>query len=210
MQFTSESVEILIEQFSKLPSIGRKSAQRLAAHVIRMPKSEVAQLANALLNVKDRVRACSICRNVTDTDICVICGSTKRDSNTICVVENAEDIVALERMGEYQGTYHVLGGVISPLDGVGPDDLHIQALIERIRPTDAQVSEIILAVSPTVEGDTTAFYIAQLLEPFLVKVSRLARGIPVGLTLNYADEATLSRAIAGRDTVSQPGEQQPD
>ncbi len=210
MQFTSESVEILIEQFSKLPTIGRKSAQRLAAHVIRMPKSEVTQLANALLNVKERVRPCRICRNVTDTETCIICNSPKRDSTTVCVVENAEDIVALERMGEYQGTYHVLGGIISPIDGIGPDDLHIQALVERIRSRDSNISEIILAVSPTVEGDTTAFYLTDLLEPFSIKVSRLARGIPVGLSLNYADEATLSRAIAGRDTVSQPTEQEPN
>ena len=208
MQFGSESVEILVEQFSKLPTIGRKSAQRLAAHVIKMPKQEVTKLANALIQVKERVRACSICMNVTDTDICIICKSTKREPNLICVVESPEEIAALERMGEYRGMYHVLGGVISPMDGVGPDDLHILPLIERIRAADSKVNEVILAMSPTVEGDTTAFYLSQLLEPFLIKISRLARGVPVGLTLTYADEATLSRAIAGRETLSEPQKEQ--
>lgn len=204
MQFASESVEILIEQFSKLPTIGRKSARRLAAHVLKMPKKEVSQLATALLEVKERVRACRICRNITDTEICIICSSSKRAVEMICVVQDPEDILALERTGEYRGTYHVLGGVISPLDGVGPDDLNIRSLLERIGKPDSEISEIILAISPTVEGDTTAFYLAQLLEPFGIKITRLARGIPVGLTLTYADEATLSRAIAGRDVLSEP------
>jgi recombination protein RecR len=204
MQFASESVEILIEQFSKLPTIGRKSARRLAAHVLKMPKKEVSQLATALLEVKERVRACSICRNITDTEVCVICNSSKRAIDMVCVVQDPEDILALERTGEYRGTYHVLGGVISPLDGVGPDDLNIRSLIERIGKPDSEISEIILAISPTVEGDTTAFYLAQLLEPFAIKITRLARGIPVGLTLTYADEATLSRAIAGRDVMLEP------
>ena len=204
MQFASESVEILIEQFSKLPTIGRKSARRLAAHVLKMPKKEVSQLATALLEVKERVRACSICRNITDTEICLICSSSKRLTDMVCVVQDPEDILALERTGEYRGTYHVLGGVISPLDGVGPDDLNIRSLLERIGKSDSEISEIILAISPTVEGDTTAFYLAQLLEPFGIKITRLARGIPVGLTLTYADEATLSRAIAGRDVILEP------
>jgi len=202
MQFASESVENLIEQFSKLPTIGRKSAQRLTAHVLKMPKSEVTKLANALVEVKDRVQACSICRNLTDSEICIICSSTKRETNTICVVQDPEDILALERTGEYRGLYHVLGGVISPLDGIGPDDLHIRSLLQRVSPSESPVTEVILAVSPTVEGDTTAFYLTQLLSTYSVKVTRLARGIPIGLTLTYADEATLSRAIAGRDVVS--------
>ncbi|MCY4000767.1 MAG: recombination mediator RecR [Bacteroidetes bacterium] len=204
MQFASESVENLIEQFAKLPTIGRKSAQRLTAHVLKMPKAEVSRLANALLEAKERVRPCKICRNVTDSEICIICSSSKRETHVICVVQDPEDIVALERTSEYRGLYHVLGGVISPLDGVGPDDLHIRALISRVTPTDSGVTEIILALSPTVEGDTTAYYLAQLLEPFPVKITRLARGIPVGLTLTYADEATLSRAIAGRNEMSKP------
>lgn len=206
MQFASESVERLVEQFSRLPTIGRKSAQRLATHILKMPKQDVSQLAQALLDVKEHVRACNICRNITDAEICVICNSTKRESNIICVVQDPEDIAALERTGEYRGTYHVLGGVISPLDGIGPDDLHIRSLVKRISGEDTKITEVILAVSPTVEGDTTAFYLAQLLEPFSVKVTRLARGIPVGLTLTYADEATLSRAIAGRASMSNPRE----
>ncbi len=207
MQFSSESVENLIEQFSKLPTIGRKSAQRLAAHVLKMPETEVSRLANALIEAKERVRECSICWNVTDTEICIICNSTKRDTGMVCVVQDAEDIVVLERTGEYRGTYHVLGGVISPLDGVGPDDLHIRPLLERVRAPDSKITEVILAVSPTVEGETTALYLAQELEIFSVKITRLARGIPVGITLTYADEATLSRAIAGRDIISQPQEE---
>ncbi len=201
MHFSSESVEILIEQFSKLPTIGRKSAQRLAAHVLKMPKEEVSRLATALLEVKERVQECTVCGNVTDTEVCIICSSTKRETGIVCVVQDAEDIVALERTGEYRGTYHVLGGVISPLDGIGPDDLNIRTLLERVAAVDSGITELILAVSPTVEGDTTALYLTQLLDPFPIKITRLARGIPVGLTLNYADEATLSRALAGRSTV---------
>lgn len=207
MHFASESVEILIEQFSKLPTIGRKSAQRLAAHILKIPKEEVAQLANALLEAKERVRECSICGALTDTKICIFCRSPKRESGIVCVVQDSEDIVALERTGEYRGGYHVLGGVISPLDGIGPDDLNIRTLIERIGAPDSDITELILAVSPTVEGDTTALYLTQLLEPFSIKITRLARGIPVGLTLTYADEATLSRAIAGRNTISKPREE---
>lgn len=207
MHFASESVEILIEQFSKLPTIGRKSAQRLAAHILKIPKEEVAQLANALLEVKERVRECSICGALTDREICIFCSSPKRDSAVVCVVQDSEDIAALERTGEYRGGYHVLGGVISPLDGIGPGDLNIRKLIERVGAPDSEITELILAVSPTVEGDTTALYLTQLLEPFPIKITRLARGIPVGLTLTYADEATLSRAIAGRNTLSNPREE---
>ncbi len=206
MQFASESIEVLVEQLSKLPTIGRKSAQRLAAHILKMPKEDVAKLANALLDMKEHVRACNICGNVTDTEICLICNSSKREPEIVCVVQDAEDIVALERTGEYRGRYHVLGGVISPLDGIGPDDLNIRSLVDRVSASDTNISELILAVSPTVEGDTTALYLTQLLEPFSIKITRLARGIPVGLTLSYADEATLSRAIAGRNTISEPQE----
>ena len=198
MQFTSESVEDLVTQLSRLPTIGRKSAQRLAAYILKMPKDEVARLARALTVVKERVRNCSICQNVTDHETCLLCRSEKRDRSLICVVQDSTDVMALERTGEYRGVYHVLGGVISPLDGVGPEDLHIRELVQRVRQPEPAIREIILAVNPTVEGDTTAFYLGQLLEPFDAKVSRLARGIPVGLALSFADEATLSRALAGR------------
>ncbi len=240
MQFTSESVEALVEQFAKLPTIGRKTAQRLVNYVLKMPRDEVEAIADALLAVKDRVLRCSSCYVVADKDPCPICSSPKRDRSVICVVEESSDVLALERTGEYKGLYHVLGGVISPLDGVGPDDLRIRELAERIDPSfnetasnetapeahakssptsaqngqapangqpagdDAapQVDEVILAVNPNVEGDTTAYYISQLLEAFEgVRVTRIARGLPIGGDLEYADEATLSRALEGRGNV---------
>ena len=231
MHFTSESVEALVEQFTKLPTIGRKTAQRLAAYVLKMPREDVVALSQALVAVKDKVKHCPICHNVTDTVPCSLCRSPKRDHALICVVEEANDVMALERTGEYRGVYHVLGGVISPLDGVGPDDLSIRELIARVDPSfkqfssvvvepngqaaEAQVAEaplpygdpppaireVILAVNPDVEGDTTAYYIGQLLKPFGVRVTRIARGLPIGGALEYADEATLSRALEGRTVV---------
>jgi recombination protein RecR len=231
MQFTSESVEVLVEQFSKLPTIGTKTARRLANYVLKMPREEVEAIADALTAVKEQVQRCSTCHVVADEDPCPICRSDKRDHSTICVVEESSDLLALERTGEYRGVYHVLGGVISPLDGVGPDDLRVQELATRIDPSfedtavngdaspspDAEaapdeeaeegapppVDEVILAVNPNVEGDTTAYYISQLLEPFDVEVTRIARGLPIGGDLEYADEATLSRALEGRGGVDQ-------
>ncbi len=216
MQFTSESVEALVEQFTRLPTIGRKTAQRLAAFVLKMPREEVVEIARALVAVKDRVRQCSVCFNVTDDDPCPICRSHRRDHALICVVEESSDVNALERTNEYHGVYHVLGGVISPLDGVGPDDLHIRELLERVNPAFQAMSrvaepaaapearppvkEVILAMNPNVEGDTTAYYLSQMLKPFDVRVTRIARGLPIGGDLEYADEATLSRALEGRDT----------
>ncbi len=223
MQFTSESVEALVEQFTKLPTIGRKTAQRLAAFVLKMPREEVVELAKALVAVKDRVRHCVICFNVSDDDLCPICRSTRRDHRVICVVEEPNDVLALERTNEYYGVYHVLGGVISPLDGVGPDDLRIRELVARVNPDframtasgeavrepvppfgdeePPAIREVILAMNPNVEGDTTAYYLSQLLRPFDVRVTRIARGLPIGGDLEYADEATLSRALEGRVTL---------
>ena len=223
MQFTSESVEALVEQFSKLPTIGTKTARRLANYVLKMPRDEVETIADALVAVKEQVQRCSTCYVVADSDPCPICASEKRDHSTICVVEESSDLRAIERTGEYRGVYHVLGGVISPLDGVGPDDLRVHELATRIDPsfddtaaadeagTDEQksaddaegavVDEVILAVNPNVEGDTTAYYVSQLLEPFDVEVTRIARGLPIGGDLEYADEATLSRALEGRGGV---------
>jgi recombination protein RecR len=215
MHLTSETVEALVEQFSKLPTVGRKTAQRLAAYVLKMPREEVVELARALVAAKDRVKACSVCFNVTDDDPCPICRSAKRDRSVICVVEEPNDVLALERTNEFRGPYHVLGGAISPLDGIGPDDLHIRELIARVMTTPqpeaagvaeaeaayqapVPVREVILAMNPNVEGDTTAYYISQLLAPFDVAVTRLARGLPIGGDLEYADEATLSRALEGR------------
>ncbi len=231
MQYTSESVEALVEQFTKLPTVGRKTARRLAAYVLKMPREEVVELARALVAVKDHVKQCPVCHNVTDAVPCPICRSPKRDHGVVCVVEESNDVMALERMGEYRGVYHVLGGVISPLDGVGPDDLTIRELIARVDPSFQAVSsvetettpgraaqvaeadgaygggerpaihEVILAVNPNVEGDTTAYYLSQLLKPFGVRVTRIARGLPIGGDLEYADEATLSRALEGRSAV---------
>lgn len=206
MHFTSESVETLVEQLSKLPTIGRKTAQRLVSFILKMSSDDVRQIADALIAVKERVIFCSTCFNVTDDDPCPICLSDRRDHALICVVEEPGDVVAIERTHMYRGVYHVLGGVISPLDGIGPDDLRIRELVKRLSPSangesgesTTAVQEIILAVNPSVEGDTTAYYISQLLTPFHVKISRLARGIPIGSTLEFTDEATLSRAIESR------------
>jgi len=218
MHLTSESVEALVEQFARLPTIGRKTAQRLAAYVLKMPREEVVELARALVNVKDRVKQCSVCFNVTDDDPCAVCRSHKRDHSVICVVEEHNDVMALERTHEFFGVYHVLGGAISPLDGIGPDNLKIRELVARATqpaevsgdgapaeaigeatpPYRAPVREVILAMNPNVEGDTTAIYISQLLRPLGVNVTRIARGLPIGGDLEYADEATLSRALEGR------------
>lgn len=215
MSFSSPSVEALVEQLMRLPTVGRKTAQRLAAYILKMPREEVEALAQALLAVKERVRQCAICFNVTDEEICAICRSPRRDHTTICVVEEPSDVLALERTGEYRGVYHVLGGVISPLDGIGPDDLRIRELVTRVAPINddpqraarypggciPRVQEVILALNPNVEGDTTAYYLAQLLKPLGVRVTRIARGLPIGGDLEYADEATLSRALEGRLTL---------
>ena len=217
MQFTSEAVEALVEQFTKLPTIGRKTAHRLVAFILKMEREEVVEMAKALVAVKDRVKSCRICYNVTDEELCGICNSERRDRSTICVVEEPNDVMALERTNEYRGVYHVLGGVISPLDGIGPEDLRVRELVARLHtleddshrltpeaedaaPTSdaAAVSEIILALNPNVEGDTTAYYLTQLLKPFGVRITRIARGLPIGGDLEYADEATLSRALEGR------------
>lgn len=216
LHFTSESVEALVEQFAKLPTVGRKTAQRLAAYVLKMSREEVVELAEALVAVKDRVMACSACYTVTDTDPCPICRSVRRDRSVICVVEEPNDVLALERTHEFKGLYHVLGGVISPLDGIGPEDLRMRELVARIGQAaignrvapgggdgeegaePVAVREVILALNPNVEGDATAIYLTQLLRPLGVHVTRIARGLPIGGDLEYADEATLSRALEGR------------
>ncbi len=221
MGFTSESVEALVEQFAKLPGVGRKTAQRLTAHVLKMPRAEIADLAHTLIKVKDTVRQCSVCCNVTDTDPCAICRSPQRDHAVICLVEDANDVLAIERLNEYRGVYHVLGGTISPLDGVGPEDLRIHELLQRINPAQDATAppqngqtpasddtenatpppkEIIFALNPTVEGDTTVYYLSQLLKSSGIRLTRIARGLPIGGDLEYADEATLARALEGRDT----------
>ncbi|MFN3385546.1 MAG: recombination mediator RecR [Candidatus Thermochlorobacter sp.] len=201
MRYTSQAIETLVEEFAKLPGIGRKTAQRLALHILREKKEQAQLLAKAILDAKEQVIYCSICQNMTDVhqDPCPICTSPKRNRTIICVVESPSDVIAFEKTNQYNGLYHVLHGVISPLDGIGPDDLKIKELLVRLHAggKDA-VQEVILALNPTVEGETTVLYLARLLKPLGIKISRIARGIPVGSELEYTDEATLTRALEGR------------
>ena len=198
MLYTSEALQQLIEEFSALPGIGRKSAQRLALYILKQPREEVVKMARALVNVKDRIRYCSSCWNITEEDPCAICASAKRDRSIICVVEEPNDVIALEKTNEFHGLYHVLGGALSPLDGIGPEDLKVRELLNRVNDESA---EVILAMNPNVEGEATMIYLTRLLKPLNVKVTRIARGIPVGGDLEFADEATLGRAIEGRVTL---------
>lgn len=195
MLYTSEALQQLIEEFAQLPGIGRKTAQRLALHILKQPREEVVKMAKALVNVKDRIRYCSSCWNITEVDPCPICSSAKRERSLICVVEEPNDVMAVEKTNEFRGLYHVLGGSLSPLEGIGPDDLKIRELLQRVT---GEVSEVILALNPNVEGEATTLYLTRLLKPLGVKVSRIARGIPVGGDLEFADEATLTRALEGR------------
>jgi recombination protein RecR len=198
MIYTAESVEHLAEQFSQLPGIGRKTAHRLALYIVKMSRDEAVALAKALVNVKDKVRYCSICSNITETDPCGICSNAKRDRTYICVVEEPNDVLAIEKTHEFKGLYHVLGGALSPLDGIGPEDLRVKELLQRM---NSSVEEVILALNPNVEGEATTLYLSKLLKPLNVKVTRIARGLPVGSDLEFADEATLTRAIEGRIMV---------
>ncbi len=191
-----ESIDKLIANFNKLPGIGIKSAQRLAYHVISMSTADVNALAEALRDVKQRIHFCPICGNYTEDEVCEICANPKRSSETICVVKDARDVSFMERMREYGGRYHVLGGVLSPMDGVGPDKLRIAELLKRVK--DEGVKEVILATSPDVEGEATASYIAKLLHDLPVRVTRIAHGIPIGGNLEFVDEMTLFKAIENR------------
>jgi len=192
-------LERLIEQFEKLPGIGRKTAQRLAFFMLNMPEGQAEQFADAIVDARQKIHQCSVCQNLTDGEMCNICVAHDRDQTTICVVEDPRDVVAFERTREYHGLYHVLHGVISPMDGIGPDQLRIKELLARVG--NGQVTEVIMATNPTVEGEATAMYISRLLKPMEVKVTRLAYGIPVGGDLEYADEVTLSRALEGRNIL---------
>jgi len=190
----------LIQEFHKLPGIGPKSAQRLTYYLLRVPQEEALALAQAILEVKEKIAFCSVCQNLTDTDPCLICDNPQRDRSQICVVEEALDILALERSGSYHGLYHVLHGVISPMDGVGPEDLKVEELLERLK--SGEVSEVILATNPNLEGEATAMYLSRLLRPLGLRLTRLARGLPTGAYLEYADDLTLARALEGRQEVS--------
>lgn len=192
---SSETLEKLVNRLSRMPGIGRKSAQRLAFYILKLPKEDSDDLARLITDVKIKVKECSVCCNLTDSDPCRICTDTHRDKTRICVVEEAGDLIALERGEAYKGVYHVLGGVLSPLDGIGPDDLKIRQLLTRMQGT---ISEVILATSPNTEGEATAIYVAKLIHPLGIKVTRIARGLPMGTDLQFADSQTLAKALEGR------------
>ena len=195
MSYYSPSIEKLIESFEKLPSVGHKTAARLAFYILNSSEEETNEFINSIKNAKANLKYCSKCYNISDTDPCIICSNPKRDENTICVVEDVRDIIAIERTHEYKGVYHVLHGSISPMNGIGPDDIKIKELLSRITP---EVKEVILATNPRVEGEATAMYISKLLKPLGVKITRIAHGIPIGGDLEYTDEITLSKALEGR------------
>ena len=200
MQHFPPALETLVEHFARLPGIGKKSAQRLAFHVLSLSEEEAAAFAAAISNAKSAIHCCPVCQNLTEGDgPCAICASPKRNNAVICVVADPKDVVAMERSREYNGGYHVLHGVISPMNHVGPDELHIRSLVERVSAGD--VEEVIMATNPDTEGEATAMYLSRLLKPFAVKVTRLAYGIPVGSHLEYADDATLMRALEGRQEM---------
>jgi len=188
----------LIEELQRLPGIGAKSAQRLAFHILRTPREDTDRLADAIREIKERVSYCSVCNNITDSDPCVLCRSDARDQRVICVVEEPQNVGAIEKTREFKGVYHVLMGTISPLQGIGPDDLKIKGLLTRIA---AGVTEVILATNPTVEGEATAIYLTRLIKPLGVRVTRIAMGVPVGSDLDYADEITVQKALEGRREV---------
>jgi recombination protein RecR len=188
----------LVEELQRLPGIGPKGAQRLAFHILKTPREDADRLADAVRSVKERVTYCSVCNNITDADPCAYCSSVTRDPKVICVVEEPQNVAAIEKTREFRGTYHVLMGALSPLQGIGPDDLKIKGLLSRV---DGGVTEIILATNPNVEGEATAIYLARLLKPLGVKVTRIAMGVPVGSDLEYADEVTMHKALEGRREV---------
>lgn len=195
-QYPSTLLEKAVAEFAKLPGIGRKTALRLVLHMLRMSEEDVDRFANAITTLKKEVRYCKICHNISDTDVCPICSDPRRERNTICVVENIRDVMAVENTMQYRGLYHVLGGVISPIDGIGPADIEIESLVERV--AEGGIEEVIFALGSTMEGDTTNFYISRKLAPYPVKLSVIARGIAVGDELEYADEVTLGRSIRDR------------
>lgn len=199
MKYNVLPLSRLIEQFASLPGIGRKTAQRLAFYILTLPKEKAQAFADAITDAHEKIHYCSVCKNYTDRDVCDICGDDTRDRSIVCVVEDAKDVAAFERTREYRGLYHVLGGLISPMDGVGPDQLFVKELLART--ADGTVKEVIMATNPTVEGEATAMYLSRLLKPLGISVSRLAYGIPVGSDLEYADEITLYKALENRSAL---------
>ena len=194
-----KSIATLIEHFQKFPSVGPKSAQRMAFYLLRMPMSEVQKFAQSIVEAKENTHTCEVCFNLSSTSPCEICTSPKRDRSTICVVAETKDLIAVEKTNEYKGLYHVLQGLISPMDGIGADDIRIKELLNRL--TNDEVKEVILALSPSVEGEATSLYLSKLIKPFGIKISRSAFGLPVGADLEYADEITIARAIEGRREI---------
>ena len=194
-----KSIATLIEHFQKFPSVGPKSAQRMAFYLLRMPMCEVQKFAQSIVEAKENTHTCEVCFNLSSTSPCEICTSPKRDRSTICVVAETKDLIAVEKTNEYKGLYHVLQGLISPMDGIGADDIRIKELLNRL--TNDEVKEVILALSPSVEGEATSLYLSKLIKPFGIKISRIAFGLPVGADLEYADEITIARAIEGRREI---------
>ena len=200
MQFSSALLEALIAELTRLPGLGRKSAQRIAFHLLRSPEADSKRLATAIVDLKANVHDCSVCGNVTETDPCALCADPRRDSSILCVVEQPMDVLALERTGEFKGRYHVLKGALSPVDGVGPDQLRLRELLDRVG--KGAFTEVIVATNPTAQGEATALYIARLLQPNQgVKVTRIARGVPMGSDLEFSDQVTLARALSGRKEI---------
>ncbi|MBN8569325.1 MAG: recombination protein RecR [Ignavibacteria bacterium] len=202
MNGTSDILDILIDEFAKLPSIGRKTAQRLAMHVTKQSMEDIEQFSKALIETKKKIKFCKTCMNITENDECKICCSDRRNRNVICVVEEPQDVFAIEKTNEFKGVYHVLHGRISPLDGIGPNDIKLRELIMRLDESSGNsVTELILALNPTVEGETTILYISKLVKPLGIKISRIARGIPIGADIELTDEVTLAKAMEGRVDV---------
>ena len=199
MPYPSQLLEKAVSEFSKLPGVGRKTALRLVLHLLRQPCDEVEEFAEAIARVRKDIRHCSVCHNISDTEVCPICSDPRRDKSVICVVENIQDVMAVENTQQFHGLYHVLGGIISPMDGIGPSDIEIDSLVERV--SQGGVEEVILALASTMEGDTTNFYIQRKLQPLGVRISVIARGISVGDELEYTDELTLGRAILNRTVI---------
>ncbi len=198
MEYPSKLIEEAVTQVSKLPGIGKKTALRLVLHLIKEKLDKTVALTDALNKLREGIRFCTVCHNISDTDTCTLCTSHRRDKSLLCVVEDANDVMAIENTSQYNGVYHVLGGVISPINGIGPADLKIESLVNRLNHGQTEIKELILALSPTLEGDTTAFYIHKRIKDLSVKISVIARGVPVGGDLEYADEITLGRSILGR------------
>lgn len=198
MEFPSKLIESAVNEIAKLPGIGKKTALRLVLHLLREDEESSIHLAEAIINLRTQIKYCKVCHNISDEDICSICASHHRDNSLLCVVESFPDLLAIENTGQYQGLFHVLGGVISPIEGVGPNDLHLDSLVQRIAAPDSEIKEVILALSSTMEGDTTSFYITKKLKEYDIQISTIARGVPIGGELEYTDEITLGRSILGR------------